>query len=86
MNLQHKEAIIKALEEKNVSLPCPRCNSSNFQVIGQTTLSMSENPRVVSLGGAVTPAALITCSQCGFITLHALGALGHKPNSQPNHV
>jgi len=85
MNLQHKESIIKALKEKNVSLPCPRCKFSNFQVIGQTTLSMSENPTIVSLGGAVIPAAIVTCSNCGFITLHALGALGLMPNSQARH-
>ena len=85
MNQQRKETIIKALKEKGVSLPCPRCKSSNFQVVGQTTLSMSENPSIVSLGGMVVPAALIACSKCGFITLHALGSLGLMPNSQAHH-
>ena len=79
MNHKDKDAIINALKEKNVVLPCPRCESSNFQVIGQTAISINENPTVISLGESAVPAALIVCTQCGFITMHALGSLGLIP-------
>lgn len=77
-----KEKIIKALREKNVSMPCPRCQSTDFDIIGQTAMSLSDNPAIISLGGSVVPAALIACVQCGFITLHALGSLDLMPYSK----
>ena len=79
MNQQNKEAIVRALKEKKVSQPFPRCGSFNFQVIGQTIISMNESPKIISLGEAGVPAAVIVCSNCGFITLHALGSLGLMP-------
>ena len=75
MDQIRKEKIIKALQSKCVSLPCPRCQSTNFNVVGQTTMSLNDDPKVATLGGAVVPAALIACVQCGFITLHSLGVL-----------
>jgi hypothetical protein len=74
-----KEKIIKALQDRKVSQPCPRCQATGFDVVGQTSVALNDNPSVATLGGLVVPAALIACSQCGFITLHALGSLDLMP-------
>lgn len=74
-----KLKIIDALKVKGVNLPCPRCGSKSFQVIGATLLQLNDNPNSVVLGGPSVPAAVVACSNCGYLTNHALGALGLMP-------
>ncbi len=81
MEQEKKEKIAVALRDKGVKLPCPRCASANFEVVGQTLLPLNENPNVVNLGGPAIPAAIVACSNCGFITLHALGPLKLMPKN-----
>jgi len=75
MDDETKTKIANALKNKGVKLPCPRCASLNFEVVGQTFISLNDNPNAITLGGLVLPAALVTCSHCGFVTFHALGTL-----------
>lgn len=75
MDQNNKEKIINALREKGVKLPCPRCNSREFEVVGQTILPLNENIKIITIGGAILPSAIIACSNCGFLTLHALSSL-----------
>jgi hypothetical protein len=82
MNQEKKEKIIKGLLEKKVNQPCSRCQSLNFEVVGQTFILLNEDPKVFAVGGPAIPSAVIACSQCGFITLHALGPLGLMPKKQ----
>jgi predicted nucleic-acid-binding Zn-ribbon protein len=81
MDLVNKEKIAQALYNKDVTLPCPRCTSSNFEVVGQTLLTLNEDPHIVTLGGPALPSAIIACSNCGYITLHALSSLNLMPHN-----
>lgn len=79
MNEKIKEKVIEALHKNGVELPCPRCSSINFEVVGQTIVSLNDNARVLTLGGPAIPSAIIACSHCGFMTLHALSSLNISP-------
>jgi len=81
MDQENKKKIAVALHQKGVKLPCPRCSSSNFEVVGQTLLSLNEDPNVFNVGGPAIPSAIVACSNCGFISLHALGPLNLMPNN-----
>lgn len=78
---ERKLKIAEALKEKGVTLPCPRCSGLNFEVVDQTVLSINDNLNMISLGGQSVPAALVACSNCGFITFHALGLLNLIPKN-----
>ena len=71
VNDKDKEKIVSALNDKDVSAPCPRCSSLKFQVVGQSTLYIE--------GKKIMPTALIACTKCGFIAMHALGILDIAP-------
>jgi len=71
------EKIIQALREHGAELPCPRCGNPDFNVEPvyfahpiQTTLTG------INLGGPSIPTAVTVCTRCGFLSEHALGALG----------
>lgn len=79
---ERKLKIAEALKNRGVKLPCPRCDGLNFEVVDQTALSINDNLNVIKLGGPSVPAALIACSNCGFITFHALGVLDLIPKDE----
>jgi hypothetical protein len=64
------------LNKKGVNKPCPRCGHLHFGVVAETTIPINSDPKVVTLGGPVVPTVIIACGNCGFVTQHALGALG----------
>lgn len=72
-----KEQIRKALVDKGVNRPCPRCNNKNFVIadgyVNQTIQPTSEG---FTVGGRGIPSAVIICMNCGFVSYHALGPLG----------
>ena len=70
------ENIIKALQEKNVNLPCHRCGSTNFDVVSTTVFPINQNLNSISVGGPSIPAVIIACSNCGVLSTHALAPLG----------
>ena len=72
-----KLKIQKTLEERGAMLPCPRCGNNRFILADgliappiQTSLSN------FVLGGRTIPAATVVCTQCGYLSLHAVGVLG----------
>jgi predicted nucleic-acid-binding Zn-ribbon protein len=69
--MENNNNIIEALKKRGVNNPCPRCNSINFDLAGKTLINLNDNPKVLQLGGAVIPAVIIACSNCGFITFHS---------------
>ncbi len=77
MDPEEKIKLAQAFKNKGVKLPCPRCSSINFEVVGKTALPLNDNPQAIVIGGPTVPAALLACSDCGFITLHALGILNN---------
>jgi len=70
------DLIIKALEAKNAVHPCSRCGSSRFEIAGESTFPLQDNPGGFLVGGPSIPTAMVACSNCGHVWHHALGVLG----------
>ena len=83
-----RDAVIKALEEKQANRVCHRCGNQQFTIIdGFSKMFIqqdSENIGGLSLGGPVVPVVLVACSKCGAITMHAAIALGLMPPEVKN--
>lgn len=79
MDEEKKKQVALALVHKGVNLPCPRCGGKNFEVVGQTFLPINDNPNFLLVGGPMVPSIIIACSNCGFLTLHALEPLHLLP-------
>lgn len=75
MDDARKQRIIEALSSKGLQA-CPRCRNSNFEFLGETFLGLQDQPGTLVIGGPSIPVALVACTNCGFISQHALGALG----------
>lgn len=73
------DLIIQALNGKGVNKPCPRCGNPRFNVIAETSIPINDDPTVIRVGGPVVPTVIVACANCGFVTQHALGALGIAP-------
>ena len=73
-----KKLIVDKLSEKGVRAPCPMCGNKNFILAdGYFTNTIQSNPKAgFILGGPSIPTIAIICSNCGFTSQHALGALG----------
>ena len=80
---EQKDRIIKALTEKGVELPCPRCGNSNFTLVnGYFAQPIQPELGSITLGGPNIPSVVTVCTRCGFISQHALGALGLLPSAE----
>jgi hypothetical protein len=71
-----KQAVIDALVKHGATKPCPRCDNQKF-----TLLDGYFNPSITpesggSMGKEVVPSILTVCTRCGYLSIHALGALG----------
>ncbi len=74
---EQKNLIIKALEERGAKLPCPRCSNTQFTILdGYFNQTLQTELKNISIGGLTIPSIVIGCVKCGFLSQHALGALG----------
>ena len=76
MEKSRQDEVIKALTEKGVNQPCPRCGNSNFEVVGESVVPINDKPGMLVIGGPAIPVVLVACNRCGYLTQHALGPLG----------
>ena len=76
MDSTKQTRIINALKAKQVHLPCPRCGQPKFSVVGETIISLQNDPNVISIGGPSIPTVIVACDNCGYITQHAQIPLG----------
>lgn len=77
LDKKEKEKIIETLVRKVPSLECPMCHNRHFILAdGYTMLGVQDSKEHWIMGGSVMPVIGLVCSQCGFISFHALGALG----------
>ena len=67
---------IKVLQEKGARGNCPRCGNSAFDLIGESFISIQENPGTLVIGGPLIPVFVTACTRCGFVSQHAQGPLG----------
>ncbi len=84
---EQAEKIIRALEERGVRRPCPRCGNTDFSLAGgYFTNVLTDDISTVQLSGQVIPTIAVICSRCGFFSQHALGTLGMLPAKEPAKV
>ena len=74
---QEKQKIIRALEERGAILPCPRCGNNSFTLLdGYFNQTLQTELKGIVLGGPSVPSVVVACNRCGYLSQHALGALG----------
>jgi len=78
---EFKQKIVQRLQEKRVRGACPMCGTDAFFLLdGYFTHPIQlELTGGMVFGGPAIPTVAIACSNCGFISQHALGALGLLP-------
>ena len=73
-----REQIAEALEKAGAKLPCPRCGNSSFTLVESSAIPTLKPPNTVDFGRTI-PAAVVACTRCGYLSLHAYGVLGLLP-------
>lgn len=74
---EQKESIVKVLNERLGVFQCPMCHKGPFTIIdGYFNMSLQGSLTSYTLGGTTVPMVAIACNNCGFVSLHAIGALG----------
>jgi len=67
----------KALKSNAVQLACPMCGNQEFTIAdGYTIQTLQDRVGTIQLGGPSIPCVSIICKNCGFVSQHAVGALG----------
>ena len=75
-----KEKITQTLSEKGVK-KCPMCENRSFTLLdGYSNLPIAGDiSGALIVGGQVIPSTVIVCTNCGYISQHALGIMGLLP-------
>lgn len=77
MTIEDKKKILEVLQEKRIDPICPICKKMQFTIVdGYITDNVSDDYKKQVLGGRVIPSFVLVCNNCGFMSHHALGALG----------
>lgn len=77
MTEDKKRKIVEALAERMPQLHCPMCGSSSFSLLDGFNIEIiQEDITKIQLDGRTVPSATFVCERCGFISHHAIGALG----------
>jgi predicted nucleic-acid-binding Zn-ribbon protein len=72
---QAKTEITEALQKKQATKPCARCNGTDFAVLeGFTINSIQSDSDQISESSRI-PSAGVVCNKCGNLSFHALGIL-----------
>ena len=78
----HRQMIVKRLQERGVTRPCPRCGSDQFSLVdGYAVFGMVDQLADEGVRNLV-PSVTVACARCGYLTFHAMGALGLLPKDQ----
>lgn len=81
-----KKQIAQVLSERLGQFQCPMCHKGPFSILdGYVSVTLQSNLKSYALGGPSIPSVGVVCTHCGYISLHALGALGllETPKSEP---
>ena len=83
MDKERFDRYAKALESEGAMQPCPRCGNRQFQIVGESSITLQTDPNVIQLGGPGIPAVIVGCSKCGCLFEHAINLLLKR---QPKEV
>jgi hypothetical protein len=72
------EKVKNELIKRGGLLPCPRCGKKNFSIINEGLIihPLQKEDKYLVLSGRSIPVVAVICTNCGFISEHALGTLG----------
>ncbi len=83
LSQEERDKIVEALNKKHATKPCPRCGNNSFSLVGGYFNHFIQlNLSGVSIGGPSVPTVVAVCTNCGWISEHALGALGLLTNPE----
>jgi hypothetical protein len=73
-----KQRIIDELNRRGANQPCPRCGQNQFALtdgyISHPLTNQTSGPFVI--GGPAVPTIGVVCTNCGYLSEHAIGVLG----------
>lgn len=76
LSKEKKEELIGKLSDKGVKGVCPMCGNDHFVVADAYFNNPLQNSLfAINIGGPSIPTIPIICSNCGFVSQHALGVL-----------
>ena len=74
------EAILQELSKKMAGAACPICQNKAFNLAdGYFLNTLQADFNALSLGGPSIPTVAAICTNCGFVSQHAIGVLGLLP-------
>ena len=74
---KEKEKILEKLDSKKIKAKCPMCGKRHFAMADSYIRNdLQDNLKSVNIGGPSIPSVVIICTNCGFLSQHALGMLG----------
>lgn len=81
---EQRNEIARALNERRVGAKgCPMCSANKWALgDGYVLVPVQNSLGGLTLGGQSIPSATIICTNCGFVSHHALGVLGLLPPSK----
>jgi hypothetical protein len=83
LNNDQKKKIADELNRRQIKMTCPMCQNKNFIMAdGYFNNNMQTEFSSFSIGGPAIPTIAIVCSNCGFVSQHALGVLGLLPKEE----
>lgn len=73
-------ALTMKIRANGRSEACPMCCNENFLMIDACLVNVLQSDvKNVTLTGDYIPTLAIVCDNCGFLSQHAVGALGIRP-------
>lgn len=73
---RQKERILSSLRTK-IRANCPMCTQTNWELGQEMVGVMAASPQGgIGIGGPYVPMVQVICTNCGFVSHHAVGVLG----------
>lgn len=70
-----EEQFNQAIQRTGVKDECPRCDSASWKVLEGDYAFIKVSTDPTNVGTAGIPCAVAICTACGFVAMHAIGAL-----------
>lgn len=82
LTTEQKDEIIKKLQTKGMPKGCPWCGTNTWTIAdGYFNNTLQGSLQGFVFGGAFIPSIAVVCNNCGFMSQHAIGALGLLPKT-----
>jgi predicted nucleic-acid-binding Zn-ribbon protein len=83
---EEKQRIIKVMEERGATYPCPRCGNTILKLLDAYFDEFIQTEFTGPVpGGPSIPSAVMACVQCGYLMQHSLEILGLIPKQTVTH-